>query len=110
MSSIDRLITDGAWSDLVRHREMPDIDGMEEVEGSIPSSSTRRRRSATCGALVFSTNALWEQRWEQRTSPCPIVNSALSEQEGVGDIRQPPLTRQIAPAIRAVLAGLVVGP
>jgi len=26
MSSIDRLITDGAWSDLARHREMPDID------------------------------------------------------------------------------------
>ena len=40
MSSIDRLITDGAWSDLARHREMPDIDGMAEVEGSIPSSST----------------------------------------------------------------------
>lgn len=26
MSSIDRLITDGAWSDLAHHREMPDID------------------------------------------------------------------------------------
>ena len=27
--------------------------GMEEVEGSIPSSSTRRRRSATCSVSAF---------------------------------------------------------
>ena len=39
-----------------------------------------------------------------------IVNSTLSKEEGVGDIRQPPLTRQIAPATRTVLAGLLVGP
>ena len=39
----------------------------------------------------------------------PIVNSTLSREEGVGDIRQSPLARQIAPAIRAVQAGLLVG-
>ena len=40
----------------------------------------------------------------------PIVNSTLSTEEGAGDIRQLPLARQIAPAIRAVLAALLVGP
>ena len=34
-------------------------------------------------------------------SPYPIVNSTLSEKEGVGDIPQPPLTRWIAPAGQA---------
>ena len=65
--------------------------------------------SAACGALVFSTNALWEQRWEQRTSPYPIVNSTLSEEEGVGDIRQLPLARQTAPVNQALLAMLLAG-
>jgi hypothetical protein len=40
----------------------------------------------------------------------PIVNSRLSEEEGVGDIRQALLTRQVAPAGEALLAGLPVGP
>jgi len=38
----------------------------------------------------------------------PIVNSTLSEEEGVGDSRQSPLARRVAPAIRALLAGLLV--
>ena len=46
----------------------------------------------------------------QSGSTPPIVNSTLSEEEGVGDIRQPPLVRQIAPVGQAVLAGLLVGP
>ena len=37
-------------------------------------------------------------RWEQRTSPYPTVNSAVSEEEWVSDIRQLLLVRQIAPA------------
>ena len=41
---------------------------------------------------------------------CPIVNSSPSEEEGVGDIRQPPLTQQIAPVGEALLAALLVGP
>ena len=40
----------------------------------------------------------------------PIVNWTLSEGKGVGDIRQLPLTRQIAPAGEALLAALLVGP
>ena len=48
-------------------------------------------------------------RWQPGPTP-PIVNSTLSEQEGVGDIRQLPLVRQIAPVGQAVLAGLLVGP
>ncbi len=51
----------------------------------------------TCGVSVFSTNALWEQRWEQRTSPYPIVNSTLSARKGVADIRQPLLPLWITP-------------
>ena len=39
----------------------------------------------------------------------PIVNSTLSREVGVGDIRQSPLARQIAPLGQALLAGLVVG-
>ena len=66
-------VTDGG----VRHWMLLTSMTRRGVGGSSPSRPTHNRSSTTCGALVFSTNALWEQRWEQRTSPYPIVNSTL---------------------------------
>ena len=42
-----------------------DYDTLQGVGGSSPSRPTHNRRSEACSVVVFSTSALWEQRWEQ---------------------------------------------
>ena len=43
------------------------------VGGSSPSRPTHNRRSEACSVVVFSTSALWEQRWEQPAESFRIV-------------------------------------
>ena len=53
------------------------MNDAQGVGGSSPSRPTHNRRSEACSVVVFSTSALWEQRWEQPAESLQIVLKQL---------------------------------
>ena len=50
-----------------------DLHDVQGGRGSSPSRPTHNRRSEACSVVIFSTSALWEQRWEQPAESFRIV-------------------------------------